>query len=368
MYRAQDIASIDFVEDARAAKAAEPALVAAGAAGEDAPGGAAVKRYGRKDGDAADGDAVPAFLRFKGVVYNRGAMAEAGAQVSGGPGTLAGTEAINLHVGGDGQQYLCVVRAGGHSYVQRFLAREGFGNVHLPWCFFRPEVRDAEAPPLDPNDIDYVGIRYEPRIGMAGAVEVSERGRGTVVDGVSVHAMSPGVMGWLGLAHSKGRRTGSDSTCTSPASRCPPRGRRRTLSSCRARGAGRWVRLGWLGLACAHVPQLGGVSTRVCAQAACMACFALFCALATTEGCGVGLLWGWVDSSVTTAPCRSTCLRRTSRRRSGAGQRERHAPAPRGWATPSSGELEGWHISTVPCSAALPCIIFTVRLVSVLDI
>lgn len=59
------------------------------------------------------------------------------------------------------------LRAGeGHTYVARFTTRVGYLTVRLPWTSFRPTQEGL--PPLNPEAITHIGIRFEAR--RAGVV------------------------------------------------------------------------------------------------------------------------------------------------------------------------------------------------------
>lgn len=116
----------------------------------------------------------PNRMCFSGTMFNRGSMAQAGMELPGGKGVLAETEGLTLRVGGDGNQYSCAVTtSSGATFVQRFFAPQGFSDVRLPWGFFRAQGDAQEGARLDPTDITRIAVRFEPRIGLAGAVEVS---------------------------------------------------------------------------------------------------------------------------------------------------------------------------------------------------
>jgi len=167
MYRSQDYASVTFPEERDGEKAELGAE----------EGRAGVRKLGRSagaDGGAGAGTGRIKSMRFSGTMYSRGSVAVAGGHV--GKGALAGTEAINLRVGGDGQQYVCAVTtADGETFVQRFFAPARYSDVRLPWSFFRPEGviggEGYEERRLRAEDIERVAVRFEPRIGMAQAVE-----------------------------------------------------------------------------------------------------------------------------------------------------------------------------------------------------
>lgn len=103
-------------------------------------------------------------LIFEGVLYQREAVAEVGATLASlmpkGEHRTADTEGIVMRLRGDGKQYACVLKtAGGHRYAARFPSRVGYLHVRMPWTAFRAE--GPNQPPLNPVDIDYMGVRYE---------------------------------------------------------------------------------------------------------------------------------------------------------------------------------------------------------------
>jgi hypothetical protein len=105
-------------------------------------------------------------LIFEGVLYQRDAVAEVGAKISsllpGGEHRTQGTEGLVMRLRGDGKQYTCILRTEeGHGYTARFPTKAGYLHVRVPWTSFRPENPDLNLPPLNPEKIGYMGLRYE---------------------------------------------------------------------------------------------------------------------------------------------------------------------------------------------------------------
>ncbi|KAL4853981.1 Glutamate-1-semialdehyde 2 [Chlorella vulgaris] len=127
-------------------------------------------------------------LVFEGAVYSRGGMAEVGAQLQLPPSqTLHGCEGVVLRTRADEHAYTCVLRtSSGGQYGAKFNTRPGYNTIRLPFNAFRPASTDGV--PLQPGniamlearwagamschqamflckgDIEYVGIRFEPRM------------------------------------------------------------------------------------------------------------------------------------------------------------------------------------------------------------
>lgn len=103
-------------------------------------------------------------LVFEGAVYSRGGLAEVGAPLRLPEGeSLEGSDGLVLRLRSDEHPYTCVLRAaGGRLYTNRFGTREGYNTLRLPFNTFRPV--NAEDPPLRPEEIEYIGLRFEPRI------------------------------------------------------------------------------------------------------------------------------------------------------------------------------------------------------------
>lgn len=105
-------------------------------------------------------------LLFEGALFSRNAIAEVGAKLNpklpGGEDRFGGCEALTMRVKGEGHTYACVLRTGdGSRYVARFPTRLRYCTVRLPFSTFRPEKEDQ--PPLDPEQVESIGIRYELR-------------------------------------------------------------------------------------------------------------------------------------------------------------------------------------------------------------
>ena len=107
-------------------------------------------------------------LHITGVLYQRDAVAEVGANISsklpGGEHRTQGTEGLVMRLRGDGKQFTCVLGTEqGHRYTARFPTKAGYLHVRVPWTSFRPESPDLSPPPppLDPKNINYLGLRYE---------------------------------------------------------------------------------------------------------------------------------------------------------------------------------------------------------------
>ncbi|KAL4433778.1 hypothetical protein ABPG75_000219 [Micractinium tetrahymenae] len=103
-------------------------------------------------------------LVFEGAVYSRGGSAEVGAPLQLPAGeSLQGAEGLVLRLRSDEHAYTCVLRAaGGMLYTNRFGTRTGYNTLRLPFNTFRPV--NPEDPPLRPDEIEYLGLRFEPRI------------------------------------------------------------------------------------------------------------------------------------------------------------------------------------------------------------
>ncbi|KAL4450724.1 hypothetical protein ABPG77_001080 [Micractinium sp. CCAP 211/92] len=103
-------------------------------------------------------------LVFEGAVYSRGGIAEVGAPLQLPEGeSLEGADGLVLRVRADEHAYTCVLRvAGGALYTNRFGTRVGYNTLRLPFNTFRPV--NADDPPLRPEEVEYIGLRFEPRI------------------------------------------------------------------------------------------------------------------------------------------------------------------------------------------------------------
>jgi uncharacterized protein YbjT (DUF2867 family) len=102
---------------------------------------------------------------FEGTLGARGAVAEVGAELNPtlprGEHRTAGAEGLTARVRGDGRIYALVLQTkGGARYAARFPTRQGnWVTVRLPFEKFRGE--EEGMPPLTPDDIAAVSIRYE---------------------------------------------------------------------------------------------------------------------------------------------------------------------------------------------------------------
>lgn len=119
-------------------------------------------------------------LIFEGVLYQRDAIAEVGAKISslmpGGEHRTLDTEGLTMRLRGDGKQYTAVLQTEeGHKYTARFPTKTGYLHIRMPWTSFRPESPDL--PPLSPENISYMGIKYEfKRSPQAAAARAASRG------------------------------------------------------------------------------------------------------------------------------------------------------------------------------------------------
>lgn len=102
-------------------------------------------------------------LVFEGAVYTRNGVAEMGAKMERPFGdSLVGCEALVLRLRGDGHPYtLLLATKDGRTYSNRFQTRDGFSTARLPFYTFNPTDAESAAVPLDPADIDHIGIRFE---------------------------------------------------------------------------------------------------------------------------------------------------------------------------------------------------------------
>lgn len=107
-------------------------------------------------------------LEFAGILCNRGALAEVGAELEErlpkGDSRVVDTEGLTLRVLGDGNVYSLVLRTvDSHRYAARFPTRPmGYSHVRLPYSTFRPETPGAAAT-IDPAQVRHVAIRFEQR-------------------------------------------------------------------------------------------------------------------------------------------------------------------------------------------------------------
>ncbi|GBF94200.1 hypothetical protein Rsub_06470 [Raphidocelis subcapitata] len=105
-------------------------------------------------------------LLFEGALFTRNAIAEVGTKLNpklpGGDERFAGCEALTLRAKGEGHTYaLVLTTAEGARYVARFPSRLRYATVRLPFSKFRGEKEGQ--PPLDPESIVGIAIRYELR-------------------------------------------------------------------------------------------------------------------------------------------------------------------------------------------------------------
>ena len=83
-------------------------------------------------------------------------------KLPGGDDRFAGAEALTLRVKGEGHTYaLVLITRDGSRYAARFPTRLRWSTVRLPFSTFRAE-REGQ-PPLDPEAVEAVGLRYELR-------------------------------------------------------------------------------------------------------------------------------------------------------------------------------------------------------------
>lgn len=106
-------------------------------------------------------------LVFEGSVYSRDGYAQVGAPLQDLPHgkTLQGTEGLVLRLKGDAHQYSAVVEtAEGQSYTAKFVTRNGYSIVRLPWNTFLSGKGVENPVPLDPAAVAHLSLRFDPKI------------------------------------------------------------------------------------------------------------------------------------------------------------------------------------------------------------
>ncbi|MEW5313772.1 MAG: hypothetical protein WDW38_005311 [Sanguina aurantia] len=103
-------------------------------------------------------------LVFEGVLFQRGAFAEVGAELNptmklGGHRTKD-SEGLIMRIKGDSHVYVVVLgTSDGQMYGSRFLSTSSYSSVRLPYSAFRPQFQGQG--PIDPATITSIALRYE---------------------------------------------------------------------------------------------------------------------------------------------------------------------------------------------------------------
>ena len=105
-------------------------------------------------------------LIFEGAVYSRDGYAQVGAPVQDLPHgkSLLGTDGLVIRLKGDAHQYTAIVEtADGKSYQSKFLTRNGYSVIRLPWNTFLPGKGVDDDVAINPADVAHLSVRFDPK-------------------------------------------------------------------------------------------------------------------------------------------------------------------------------------------------------------